>query len=170
MNTGLAASSPARPIMLAILAASVGVLGLAYAAEHAFGLEPCALCTYQRVPYLIAGMLAAVALGLSTAPRTQTRLVGLCGGVFLVGLGLAAYHVGVEQHWWTSPACGGIPAADMTLEEMHAELASKPPRPCDRVDWSLFGVSIAGYNGIASLGLAAFSLAGARLLLKRRTG
>ena len=170
MHTGLTASSPARLILLAILAASVGALGLAYTAEHAFGLEPCALCIYQRVPYVIAGVLAAVALGLSADRRSQARLVGLCGGVFLVGLGLAAYHVGVEQHWWASPVCGGSPAADMTLEEMQAELTAKPSRPCDRVDWTLFGLSIAGYNGIASLGFAAFSLAGARLLLRRRTG
>ncbi len=30
--------------------------------------------------------------------------------------------------------------------------------PCDEIRWSLFGISMAGYNVLASLGLAAASL------------
>ena len=46
-----------RLILLAILAASMGALGMAYVAEVVFGLEPCILCLYQRVPYAITGVL-----------------------------------------------------------------------------------------------------------------
>ncbi len=34
--------------------------------------------------------------------------------------------------------------------------------PCDEVPWSLFGVSMAGYNVLASLGLALASFWAAR--------
>jgi len=52
----------ARWAPLVILAASVGALGLAYVAEGVYGIEPCQLCLWQRVPYAVAGLLA-VAVG-----------------------------------------------------------------------------------------------------------
>jgi disulfide bond formation protein DsbB len=115
-------------------------------------------------------VLAALGVGLAGRGRFSGLIAGLCGVVFLTGAGLALYHVGVEQHWWGSiAACGGGASTDMTLEQMRAALAAKPPKPCDQVDWTLFGVSMAGYNVLASLGLAAFSLAGARTLLRSKT-
>ena len=50
-------------------------------------------------------------------------------------------------------------------ETLRAQLAARPPKPCDQVDWTLFGISFAGYNLMASLALAVFSLAGARRLM-----
>ncbi len=51
-----------RYIPLAILAASVAALGAAYIAEYAFGLEPCILCLYQRLPFVATGLLALAGL------------------------------------------------------------------------------------------------------------
>ena len=62
---------------------------------------------------------------------------------------MAFYHVGVEQHWWGSfAACGGELATDLTLEDLKAQLGGGniPRKPCDRIDWELFGLSLAGYN------------------------
>ncbi len=155
-----------RLIPLAILAVSVGALAVAYIAEFVFGLAPCILCLYQRVPYVAAGILAILALGLPPRSGVRSAAVALCGAVFLAGAGIAAYHVGVEQHWWASTAaCGGALPAEMTVEELKAQFAAGPPKPCDEVDWTLFGISFAGYNLVASLALAAFSLAGARRLM-----
>ena len=146
------------------------MLIIAYSAQHVFGLEPCVLCLYQRVPYVATAMLATLGVGLAGEGRISGVVVGLCGVVFLTGAWLAFYHVGVEQHWWGSiAACGGGTSTELTLEQLKAGLATKPPKPCDQVDWTLFGVSLAGYNALASLGLALFSLAGARTLLRRRT-
>ena len=72
-----------RLIPLAILAASAGALAVAYIAEFVFGLEPCILCLYQRVPYAATGILAILALGMrrgrSTppcAPSSKTTWAG----------------------------------------------------------------------------------------------
>ncbi len=40
--------------------------------------------------------------------------------------------------------------------------------PCDAVAWSLFGISMAGYNVLASLGLALASFWAARGIGRRR--
>ena len=156
-----------RLIPLAILAASVGALAVAYIAEFVFGLKPCILCLYQRVPYAATGILAILALGLPPRSGVRTASVALCAAVFLAGAGIAAYHVGVEQHWWAgTAACGGALPAEMTVVDLRARLAAGPLKPCDEVDWTLFGISFTGYNLMASLALAAFSLAGARRLMK----
>ncbi len=158
-----------RLIPLAILAASVGALAVAYIAEFVFGLEPCILCLYQRVPYVAVGILAILALGLPPQSGVRAAAVALCAAVFLAGAGIAVYHLGVEQHWWAgTAACGGVPPAEMTVADLKARLAGKPPNPCAQVDWTFFGISFAGYNLIASLALAAFSLAGARRLMRAR--
>jgi len=45
-----------RLIPFAVFAAAVFALGNAYTAQYAFDLEPCILCLYQRVPYVVTGV------------------------------------------------------------------------------------------------------------------
>ena len=148
-----------------ILAVSATALANAYIAEYGFGLEPCILCLYQRVPYAVAGVLGLAAL---TSPRARVRAVAVAGGVFLVGAVLAFYHVGVEQHWWASvAACGG--AGDVggpaTVDELRQMLTRESPvKACDEVDWTLFGLSMATYNVGVSLALGTASLLAANQL------
>lgn len=144
-----------------ILAASLGALGLAYASEYGFGLRPCPLCLYQRVPYFVALALAGLAL-LPAARPFGRAAAALAGVLFLAGAGIAFYHVGVEQRWWPgTAACAGELSAAATVAELRARLLEPPPPRCDEAAFRLFGVSMAGYNGIASLALAAFAFAGA---------
>ena len=143
-----------------VLAASAGVLGTAFLFQFVGGLQPCVLCIYQRWPYVAAIVLATGAL-LFAGDRGRPWLLGTAGAVFLVGAGIAFFHVGVEQHWWQGTAsCGGGPSAD-TVEALKARLLAAPVVRCDEVAWSLFGISMAGYNVLLSLALSAFSLFGA---------
>jgi disulfide bond formation protein DsbB len=168
MNDAFSALARPRLVLLAIVLASLAVLTAAFTAQYLFGIEPCVLCLYQRVPYGATAVLAVGGVSFAGEGRMAGMIVGLCGVVFLTGAGLAFYHVGVEQHWWGSiAACGGGAPGDMTVEQLRAGLAAQPPKPCDQVDWTLFGVSLAGYNVLSSLSLAAFSLAGARILIGR---
>ena len=147
-----------RQIPLAVLAASLGALGTAFTAEVAFGLEPCRLCLYQRVPYAVTAILA---IGMFWLPRRYLAwAVVLTAVVFLAGAGIAFHHVGVEQQWWASAAsCGATTELPATTEELLASLTPEPP--CDKPAWTLFGVSMAGYNLAASYVLAFACLAGA---------
>ena len=148
-----------------VLVASLGALATAFAGEHLFGLEPCILCLYERVPYAAAAVVAGVALAMPGLSLWRVRLMALAAVVFLVGAGLAFYHVGVEQHWWRSVAgCEGALATDV------GDLRNLSPsnlKPCDRVDWRLFGLSLAAYNVIFSLALAALCLVAVRLLTRK---
>jgi len=155
---GPARRDVARLAPLLILAVSVGALGVAYFAEYGQGIEPCALCLWQRVPYAVAGLLAVAAL-LAPTGGWRAALIALAGVAFAAGFGVALYHVGVERHWWASAACAaGSDKVPATVDELRAMLTAAPPKPCDALDWTLFGVSMATYNVFASAALAAGAL------------
>jgi len=142
----------------ALLIAALAPLGTAYTAELAFGYEPCVLCLYQRIPYGIIIVLGIAALFVTRADLKR-HLVLFAGLVFLAGSGIALYHVGVEQNWWTSAApCGAGGATVTTTEDLFAALQQKPEKSCGDIDWTLFGVSMATYNVAFSFlcALAAF--------------
>ena len=87
------------------------------------------------------------------------------GLTLLTGAAIAAFHVGVEQHWWQGTAeCGAVDGAADSLEALRAQILTAPTVRCDEVPWSLFGISMAGYNFLVSLGLGAGALAAGRRL------
>ena len=140
---------------LVLLLASSATLGMAYVFQYGFGLAPCALCYTQRYPYMVVIALAALATLL--AGRTNRWLLPACGLALLAGAGIAGFHVGVEQKWWPGPAA--CSALDLTgdIDAALDQIMAAPVVRCDDVAWSLFGISMAGYNGLISLALAAFA-------------
>jgi len=145
-----------RAPALLLLAAAAGALGAALIAQFGFGLEPCHLCTLQRIPYAFAAIVAALA-AIEADHRGRAMLLGLCGATFATGAGLAVFHVGVEAHWWESACSGGEKLADSASGLLAKLSAGKAAPQCDSVPFALFGVSIAGMNLIASLILALVS-------------
>lgn len=159
MDTAL--TGPRAPLLL--LLASVIALGSAFVAQYGFDLQPCVLCLYQRWPYGVAIVLALAALAL---PKYRGWLLALIGLTLLVDAGIAGYHVGVEQHWWAgTDACTGPDIKAKTLDQLRAQIMATPVTRCDEVAWSLFGISMAGYNFIACLVLAGFAFLAAKRTL-----
>lgn len=152
-------------LLLGIATASLGALAIALLGQYAGGIQPCQLCLYARIPYVITGALALAGLALRAAPRWQRRLAAACAVVFAAGTALAVFQFGVEQHWWQGPAScyGEIPGAGAVSALVEGKDRSRL-RPCDQDVWRLFGLSLAGWNAIASTLLAAGTLtAGTRL-------
>ena len=145
---------------LFVLVASLGALATALTAQYWGGLHPCILCLYQRWPYGVAIALAVVALALGRSMRGW--VVGLAGVAFLVGAGIAAFHVGVEQGWWQGTAQCGDAGTPNSIEALRAQIMAAPVVRCTDIAWQLGGISMAGFNLIASLVLAAITLTGAR--------
>ncbi|MBU0859518.1 MAG: disulfide bond formation protein B, partial [Alphaproteobacteria bacterium] len=84
---------------------SGGALVFALVMQHVFGLQPCELCLWQRVPFVVSTILGFIALITAINPerlKITAFAVFLSGLSFLAGGVIAAYHTGVEQHWWRS--------------------------------------------------------------------
>ena len=156
-----------RSLAALILGASVAALAGAFFAQYVMGLEPCPLCLYQRFPY--AATLVLGALALASKGRWPLLAIALAGAVFAGEAALAFYHVGVERHWWAGlDACAQAGATPGTVDELRTLLLEEPPPPpCDQVPWSLFGLSMAGYNMLYAGVMAAISLAGPAALHRK---
>ena len=159
-----------RAVPLVILVASAALVGGALLFQYVGGLQPCELCLYQRWPYYAMIVLSALALA-AGRPGLSAWVTSIAALAFLAGAGLAFYHVGVEQHWFAGPdACTGASAAGGSIEDFRKQLMAQQPVRCDEPQWALFGVSLAGWNLLASLALVVFCLMALRVpALKRRT-
>jgi disulfide bond formation protein DsbB len=170
MNATFARAVLARPRLLPVVAllASGALLGGAWAFQLGGGLAPCELCHWQRYPHYAALALALLLLPLGRgAPGRLLGLFALLFGLaWLASAGVGVFHVGVEQHWWKGlEACGagGIDGT-LSIEALKAQILAAPVIRCDEVPWSLFGISLAGYNALISGGLAVLAaLTAARL-------
>ena len=137
----------ARLLALLIPAALLaGALG----SQYLGGLYPCEMCHWQRWPHYAALGLAVLAF---VAPQQTARpFVILAGVAILVSGAIGVFHAGVEYGWWegltrcSTAASGGGP------QDILAEIMATPMIRCDEVQWSLFGISLAGWNAIFSLG------------------
>jgi disulfide bond formation protein DsbB len=152
----------------AVIAASAVALGAALTAQYGFGLEPCVLCQYQRIPYWAAAGAALVAVLVPQSDRAGIALV--VAVLFACGAALALYHFGVEQKWWhAATACaaqGGLP---MSFESFRAGPLTPVAKPCDAIDWTVFGVSITAYNAAASAVLSVAAVAASARLRRMRS-
>jgi disulfide bond formation protein DsbB len=154
-------------LSLVVLLISLLVIGGALAFQFVGRLIPCEICLAERWPWYAAIPIA----GLFLLWRPRWPLVALVFAlVFLGSSGLGFYHVGVEQGFLPGPdACTAPRTAGLTAEELTRQILSAPVVRCDEVQWSLFGVSLAGFNLALSLfvlGLAIWAwrsnLSGAR--------
>lgn len=150
------------PRAYALLAAVVSAAMLAAAhVFQRFGYEPCLLCLRQREVYWIALPAALVGLALLTRRPEQQRVVpALLAAVFLVGFGTAAYHAGAEWKWWPGPQACGASLGGVDVSRLDAFLQGDTGRVirCDEAPWRMLGLSMAGWNALVSLGLAALGL------------
>ncbi len=146
-----------------VLAAAAATIGAALVFEHGFGYRPCKLCLEQRIPYYLAMPLAA-ACALAPARLARIGLV-LLALIFLGSAGLAAYHAGVEWGFFAGPSdCGGAAApATGSVDDLLGQIARTRVVSCTEAAWRFLGLSLAGWNGLISLGLAGLAaLAAAR--------
>ena len=151
--------------------ASAAMLAIAHAFQTFGHLAPCHLCLKQRDAYWIALGVAAVAAALPRwSARWPWRRIGAAAlaAVYACGAGLAAYHAGAEWKWWPAPeGCTSAgPVSASALKALMSGAAAATP-PCDKAAWVFLGLSMAGWNFVASLVLVALSLASA--LLKEDT-
>ena len=146
---------------IATAAAAAGTILGAYYFQYVLGLAPCQLCLEERIAYYVAIPLAGlIAVGARAHARRGLLMVGLLvvGLVMLTSAGLGAYHAGVEWQFWPGPAdCSGPIQSFGRASDLLRQLNSVHVVRCDAAAWRFLGVSLAGYNVLISLALAAIA-------------
>jgi disulfide bond formation protein DsbB len=138
-----------RLARLIALVTPLALLTGAYISQYGFGLVPCEMCWWQRYGHFAALALAILA---NLAPR-QIWLTGLAAVAIAAAGLIGLFHAGVEYHWWQGlTACSttiGADGGDPLEAIMNAPLVR-----CDVAPWSLWGISLAGWNFLFSLASA----------------
>lgn len=145
MTTGV----PQRARLLTLIVPT-GAMATALIAQYGFGLAPCEMCWWQRYAHIAA---IGLAIGAFVLPGARLRFVAMglaIGAIALSGL-IGGYHAGVEYHWWQGiTTCSTVHLSGDPLDA----IMNAPVVRCDVAAWTLFGISMAGYNFLGSLGAA----------------
>ncbi len=127
----------------------LGALG----SQYLGGLYPCEMCHWQRWPHYSAVLIAGASF---FVPQRSLRasLVIVAGLLIAVSGAIGLFHAGVEYHWWNGiTACTAtVSMTGTTPAERLAAIMNAPMVRCDAAQWTLAGISLAGFNAILSLG------------------
>lgn len=143
-----------RPARLLALLAPAVMLGGAYISQYGFGLYPCEMCWWQRYAHFAALAFALLAFAL---PRQRGPIVLAALAILASGL-IGGYHAGVEYQWWEGLTACTANALGSGSNPLDAIMGG-PMIRCDTAQWTLLGVSLAGFNfalsTLAALGVFA---------------
>ncbi len=136
-------NSLARVNALALAVPALLMAG-ALGSQYLGGLHPCEMCHWQRWPHYAAIALALVAF--VAKPPMRNVLIALAALAILTSGALGVFHAGVEYRWWAGPPCSASGAGASLEDLMRAPLIR-----CDEPQWTIFGISLAGFNALFSL-------------------
>lgn len=138
--------------------------------QYVLGYPPCPLCLDQRKAFYVCVPLAALLLlGSGYGASRKVLLLGFAVIVMamLWNAGLSGYHAGIEWKFWAGPNdCSG-PIDKLGAGSLLNRLQNIHIVRCDEAAWRLFGISLAGYDVIVSLVLAAAAAFGFKRSLAR---
>lgn len=152
----------ARANLLALLVPAALLAG-AWGFQLVGGLYPCEMCHWQRWPHYGALALAVLAF-VTGGVRTRATLIAGAAALVAVSGAIGVFHAGVEYHWWQGiTACTQtVSTTGLSADAMLDALMKAPIVRCDAAQWSLFGVSLAGWNALLSFAGAALIVAQTR--------
>lgn len=129
------------------------LLAGAWGSQLIGGLVPCEMCHWQRWPHYAAVVVAALAY---VVPGRSSKVMVIAIAAVLIAISgaIGVFHAGVEYHWWEGiTACSTMLTGEgVSTDEMLRRILAAPVIRCDAAQWSMFGISLAGFNAIFSLG------------------
>lgn len=140
---------------------SFGLVAFALYLQKAYNLEPCPLCIFQRIAFLVLGLfflVAAVHNPASTGRKVYGVLQFLAAAV---GAGIAARHTWIQANPdKVMSECGaGFDYIYETLPfQEFLTWVFKGTGECSAMDWSFLGLTIPQLSLIAFVGLAIYSI------------
>ena len=154
-------TGPLLSAALAIVVIAAATLAGAWFFQLVLDIRPCPLCLEQRYAYYLAiplGALVALAAAKDAPRAVLIAGFALLSAAALGNAGLGVYHAGVEWQFWQGPTdcsgpVGNLGSAGSLLERLGTVKVIR----CDEVQWRFLGLSLAGYNVLISLLMAALA-------------
>jgi len=135
--------------LLFIISAS---LTAAFIIQYGLGHQPCKLCIYERIPYILSIFLIIELIFFKKNEKTTLSLLSL---IFIISTILAFYHFGIEQGFFTeSFVCESASFSETLTKDQLLEQLKQNPISCKDVSFKFLGLSLASINVIFSLALS----------------
>ena len=154
-------ANPALAAALAITVIAAATLAGAWFFQLVLDIRPCPLCLEQRYAYYLAIPLGALTAYAAAKDASRVLLLAGLAVLAIATLGnaaLATYHAGVEWHFWQGPTdCTGPIGNLGSAGDLLSRLDTVKVVRCDEVQWKFLGLSLAGYNVLISLLMAAIA-------------
>jgi len=140
-------------ILLIFLLFTISIsLIAAFIIQYWLGHQPCKLCIYQRIPYILSIFLIIELIFFKKNEKTTLLLLSL---IFTISAILAFYHFGIEQGFFTeSIVCESASFSETITKGQLLEQLKKNPISCKDVNFTFLGFSLASINAILSLALS----------------
>lgn len=146
--------SPLGAAKLIAFAVPAALLAGAYSFQYLGGLAPCEMCYWQRWAHMAGLGFAVAALLGGRMPDRGRSLVWLAAlGILASGL-IGGYHAGVEAQVFEGFTQCTSQFGGLSGDDLLRQILAAPVVRCDAIPWSLFGISMAGWNAILSVSAA----------------
>ena len=137
-----------KTVLNLILIFSVFSILFAFYVEYVLGHKPCNLCLLQRLPYIATVILIVLVIIFKNFEKLSFLLLSL---IFLAGLLLAIYHVGIERGLVSeSFICGNNIDTNITDKSEILKQLQNKAISCKDVTFAVFGLSLATINAFIS--------------------
>jgi disulfide bond formation protein DsbB len=132
-----------------IFLVSVIALISAFIIEYILGHQPCNLCIFERIPYLLAIIIILFNYQFNQFEKFFVLLLLI---VFLIGAILSLYHLGIEQGFiQESLVCDLKNGSNLLSKEEILKQLQEKNVSCKDVTFKIFGLSLTSYNILISL-------------------
>ena len=128
---------------------SIVALVSAFFIEYKLGHQPCNLCIFERIPYILAIILILLNYKFNHLEKYFILLLIL---VFLAATILSLYHLGIEQGFIEeSLVCDLKKGSDLISKEDILKQLQEKNISCKDVTFKIMGLSLTSYNILISL-------------------
>ena len=139
---------------LFILFYSLFAILFALYVEYILNYNPCILCLYQRIPYIIAIFISFIGYNYFK----NIKILILIAIIFSISAIISGYHYGIENNIFeefSGCTSNSLEIIDKTelLKSLNDNVIS-----CKDVNFRIFGISLASVNLLFSLLIVIYSL------------
>ncbi len=159
-----------KPLSIYLAIFSIAALAFAYISEYGFGLVPCKLCLYQRIPYALVILVGFFSVLTDDNYKKQNYLSLVAGIIILLGGLTALYHVGVEQGIIITSACDQMTDNTNSIDEMRKLILETPQVACNKPQFIFLHLSMAAWNALISLLIALPSIVISLIRIRKTYG
>ena len=139
-----------RRVLLAICVVCIGMLAFGLYLQHVVGLEPCPMCIVQRYALILVAVFTGVAFAVRAGAMRLWLLL-----LAIIASGFGAF-VAARQSWlqWYPPEFASCSRDFYGMIETFPLKRALPmifrgSGDCTKIDWTLFGASLANWSFIA---------------------